>query len=96
MKARFNSRFNSRFIKMAIIQVYAPTNEAEDQEKDDFYKQLQKIVDKVHCHDMLLVVGDWNAIVGEKQVEEKGIVGAFGMAGERSDNGERMVSLCTK
>ena len=86
------ARFYSRFIKTTIIQVYAPTNEAEDQE-DDFY-ELQKIVDEVPRHDMLLVVGDWNAKVGEKKVEEKGIVGTFGMAGERSDNGERMVSFC--
>lgn len=40
------------------------------------------------------VVGDWNAKVGEKQVGVKGIVVAFGMAGERSDNGEQMKSFC--
>ena len=85
------ARFYSRFIKTTIIQVYAPTNEAEDKE-DDFY-ELQKIVDEVPRHDMFLVVGDWNAKVGEKQVEEKGIVGTFGMAGERSENGE-LVSFC--
>lgn len=44
-----------------------------------FYDQLQKIVDEVPRHDMLSVVGDWNAKVGE-QVGEKGIVGKFGMA----------------
>ena len=47
-------------------------------------------MDEVPRHDMLLVVGDWNAKAGEKQVGEKGM----GMAGERSDNGERMVSFC--
>ena len=62
--------------------------------KDDFYEQLQKIVDEVPRHDMLLVIGDWNAKVGEQQLGEEGIVGKFGMIGERSDNGERFVSFC--
>ena len=62
--------------------------------KNDFYEQLQKIVDEVPRHDMLLVIGDWNAKVGEQQLGEKEIVGRFGMAGERSDNGERFVPFC--
>ena len=88
------ARFFSRFIKTTVIQVYAPTNEADDEVKDDFYEQLQKIVDEVPRHDMLLVIGDWNAKVGEQQLGEEGIVGRFGMIGERSDNGERFVSFC--
>ena len=43
---------------------------------------------------MLLVIGDCNAKVLEQQLGEKEIVGRFGMAGERSDNGERFVSFC--
>ena len=43
---------------------------------------------------MLLVVGDWNAKVGEQQVAEEGTVGKFGMAGESSDSGERFVFFC--
>ena len=90
------ARFFSRFIKTTVIQVYAPTNEADDDVKDDFYEQLQKIVDEVPRHDMLLVIGDWNAKVGVhvQQLGEEGIVGKFGMTGERSDNGERFVSFC--
>ena len=88
------ARFFSRFIKTTVIQVYAPTNEADDEVKDDFYEQLQKIVDEVPRHDMLLVIGDWNAKVGEQQLGEEDIVGKFGMIGERSDNGERFVSFC--
>ena len=38
-------------------------------------------------------IGDWNAKVGEQQLGEEGIVGKFGMTGERSDNGERFVSF---
>ena len=84
------ARFFSRFIKTTVIQVYAPTNEADDEVKDDFYEQLQKIVDEVPRHDMLLVIGDWNAKVGEQQIVEEGIVGKFGMTGKRATKGSAL------
>ena len=55
---------NSQFL-LTIIQVYAPTNEAEEEEKDNFYEQLQKVMDATLRHDMLLLLGDWNAKVGQ-------------------------------
>ena len=88
------ARFYSRFIKTTIIQVYAPTNEAEAEEKDNFYEQLQKIVDATPRHDMLLILGHWNAKVGQQQVGEEGIVGKYGLQGERNGNGERFVAFC--
>ena len=50
--------------------------------KDDFYEQLQKVVDEVPRYDMLLVVGDLNLKVGQQQVGEEGTVGRFGMERE--------------
>lgn len=43
---------------------------------------------------MLLVVGDWNAKVGQRQTGEEGIVGNDGLMGETSSNGERFVAFC--
>ena len=59
------ARFFSRYVKLSIIQVYAPTNEANAEDKDNFYEQLQTVVDRVHKHDIFLVMGDLNAKVGE-------------------------------
>ena len=39
-----SARFNSRFAKLTIIQVYAPTNDVEDESKEEFYEQLQQEV----------------------------------------------------
>ena len=48
------ARFYSKHIKMTVIQVYAPTNDADDDTKDDFYELLQRAVDDVPKHDMLI------------------------------------------
>ncbi|KAJ8412738.1 hypothetical protein AAFF_G00116890 [Aldrovandia affinis] len=55
------ARFNSKHCKLTIIQCYAPTNEAEREDKDDWYEELQRIVSKVPQHDVLLIMGDMNA-----------------------------------
>ena len=87
------ARFFSRYVKLSIIQVYAPTNEANVEDKDNFYEQLQTVVDSVHKHDILLVMGNLNAKVGEDNDGYENIIGSHGV-GERNDNGERLVDFC--
>ena len=74
--------------------VYAPTNEAEVEAKDDFYDQLQKVIDSVPKLDILVLMGDWNAKVGERQVGEEGVMGKEALKCVRNDNGERFVGFC--
>ena len=85
------ARFFSKYVKLSIIKIYAPMNEANDE--DHFYEQLQTVVDSVHKHDILLVIGDLNANVGEDNEGYENIIGNHGV-GERNDNGERLVSFC--
>ena len=44
--------------------MYAPTNDADEQTKEDFYGKLQEVAEQVHKHDMLIITGDMNAKVG--------------------------------
>ena len=82
-------------MKTSIIQVYVPTNEAEVEVKDDFYDHFQKVIDSVPKHGILVLVGDWNPKVGEKQAGEEGVVGKKALKCVRNGNGERFVELRT-
>ena len=57
------ARFYSRFTKTTIVQCYAPTEDADEEDKDEFYTQLQGVLQGVSKHDILLVMGDLNAKV---------------------------------
>lgn len=48
------ARFKSKHIKTTIIQVYAPTNDADTNEKDGFYELLQQVYDRTSRHDIII------------------------------------------
>ena len=88
------ARFNSKYAKTTIIKCYAPTNQATDEDKDTFYEVLQREIDAVPNHDVLLVLGDLNAKVGNNNRGREQVMGQHGI-GQINDNGERFCELCT-
>ena len=88
------ARFNSKYAKVTVIQIYSPTNQAEDEEKDKFYDNLQKITDKIPRHDVTIIMGDANAKVGNDNEGEERTLGKHGV-GTRNENGQRFVDFCT-
>ena len=59
---------------LTLIQTYAPTNDAMDEEKDEFYHQLQVTISSGNRHDMIVVMGDLNAKLGNNTNREEVIV----------------------
>jgi len=57
--------FNSCYAKLTVFQVYAPTNDADDKSKEEFYEQLEWEVETTPRHDVLIVMGDLIANVGK-------------------------------
>jgi exonuclease III len=72
-------------MKTTIIQVYTPTNDREDEVKQNFYDQLQRMVKLLPQHNMILVQCDANARVGKQLVGKEGNVGKYGAPLERND-----------
>ena len=83
-----NVRFYSRFRNLTVILVYAPKNEATDDEKDNFYYQLQATLYTCNRHDVVIVMGDLNTKDGDDNKDMEGTIGRHGL-GNIDDNGER-------
>ena len=60
-----------------VIQVYAPTSNAEETEVERFYEDLQDLLELTPKNDVLFIKGDWNAKVGSQ--ETPGVTGKFGL-----------------
>ena len=60
-----------------VIQVYAPTSNAEEAEVEQFYEDLQDNVELTPKTDVLFIIGDWNAKVGSQEIP--GVTGKFGL-----------------
>ena len=91
IKASFRTK--KKGIKMNVVQGYAPTNTHEDEEKDNFYLQLEGVLNGLNDKDMNILMGDFNAKVGEDNAGYEEIMGKHGL-GEMNDNGERFAELC--
>ena len=71
-----------------IIQVYAPTSKAEEDEVERFYEDLQDLLELTPQRDVLFIIGDWNAKVGSQ--ETPGVTGKFGL-GAQNEEGQRLI-----
>ena len=70
-------RFQGKPLNITVIQVYAPTSNAEEAEVKWFYEDLQDLLELTPPEDVLFVIGDWNAKVGSP--ETPGVTGKFGL-----------------
>ena len=60
-------RFQGKSFIITIIQVCAPTSNAEEAEVEQFYEDLQDLLEITHKKDVLFIRGDWNAKVGSQE-----------------------------
>ena len=77
-------RFQGKPFNITVIQVYAPTRNAEEAEVEWFYDDLQDLLELTHTHthththkDVLFIRGDWNAKVGSQDIP--GVTGKFSL-----------------
>ena len=76
---------------ITVIQVYAPTSNAEEAEVEQFYEDLQDLLELTPKKDVLLLIGEWNAKVGSQ--ETPGVTGKFGL-GIQNEAGQRLIEFC--
>ena len=83
-----NLCFQGKPFNVTVIQVYVLTSNAEEAEVEQFYEDLQDLLELKTPKDVLFITGNWNAKV--KSQEIPGVTGKFG-PGEQNEAGERLI-----
>ena len=81
--------FQSKPFNITVIQVYAPTANAE--EADQFYEDLEDFLELTPPKDALFIIGDWNAKVGSQEIS--GVTGKFSL-GVQNEAGHKLTEFC--
>ena len=84
-------RLQGKPFNIKVIQVYAPTSNAEEAEVERFYEDLQNLLEPTPQKDVFYIIGDWNAKVGSQ--ETPGVTGKFGL-GLQNETGQRLIEFC--
>ena len=84
-------RLQGKPFNITVIQVYAPTSNAEEAEVEWFYEDLQDLVELTPKKHVLFIIGDWNAKVGSQ--ETPGVTGKFSL-GMWNEAGKRLIEFC--
>ena len=82
--------FQVKAFNISVIQVYAPTNDAEEAEVEWFYEDLQDLLELTPPKDVLFITGDQDAQVGSQEIP--GVTGKFGL-GVQNEAGQRLTVL---
>ena len=83
--------FQGKPFNITVIQVYAPTSNAEKAEVERFYEYLQNFLKLTPKKDVLFIIGDWNAEVGGQEIPR--VMGKFGL-GVQNEAGQRLTEFC--
>ena len=76
---------------ITVIQVYAPTSNAEEAEVERFYEDLQDLLELTPQKDVLFIIGDWNGKVGSQETPR--VTGKFGL-GVQNEAGQKLIEFC--
>ena len=82
--------FQGKPFNITIIQIYAPTTNAEEVEVDQFYEDLQDRLELTPKTDVLFIIGNWNAKVRSQEIP--GVIGKFGL-GLQNEAGQRLTEF---
>ena len=83
--------FEGKPFNITVIQVYAPTSNTEEAKAEQFYEELQDLLELTLKKDVLFIIGDWNAKVGTQ--ETPGVTGKFRL-GVQNEAGQRITEFC--
>ena len=81
-------RSQGKPFNITVIQVYAPTSNAEEAEVEWLYEDLQDLLELISKKDVLFIIGDWNAKAGSQEIP--GVIGKSGL-GVQNEAGQKLI-----
>ena len=84
-------RFQGKPFNITVIQAYAPASNGEEAEVEQFYEDLQDLLELTPKQDVLFIIGDWNAKVGSQGTHR--VTGKFGLR-IWNEAGQRLIEFC--
>ena len=83
--------FQGKPFNIMVIELYAPNSNAEKAEVEQFYEDLQDLLELTPKKDILFIIADWNAKVGSQEIP--GVTGKFGL-GVQNEAEQRLTEFC--
>ena len=80
-------------MEVRVVVVYVPTTDYSDEDVEEIYEQIESCLDNCKGKEYTILMGDWNAVVGEGR--EGSTFGPFGL-GRRNARGDMLVDFCTQ
>ena len=83
--------FQGKPFDITVVQVFALTSNAEEAEAEQFYEDLQDLLELIPPKDVIFTIGDWNAKIESQEIP--GVTGKFGL-GVQNEAGQRLIEFC--
>ena len=84
--------FQDKPFNITVIQTYAPTTNAKEDEVEQFCEDLQDLdLPNQEKKNVIFIIGDWNAKVGSQEI--LGVIGKFGLRVQH-EAGQRLTEFC--
>ena len=84
-------RFQGKPFNITVVHVYAPTSNSEEAEVEQFCEDLQDLLEITPKKDVLFIIGDWDAKVGNQEVP--GVTGKFALR-VQNEVKQRLTEFC--
>ncbi|XP_023312234.1 craniofacial development protein 2-like [Anoplophora glabripennis] len=88
-------RIRSKYRKISIINVHCPTEEKEEEEKEEFYERIEGVYNKIPRYDVKMVIGDFHAKIGKEEIY-KPIIGSHSKHNQSNENGKKLIEFATE
>ncbi|XP_068211714.1 craniofacial development protein 2-like [Palaemon carinicauda] len=88
-------KFKTKQCHMSIIVCYKPKYDSHEERKDEYYEELQSVINEIPMRDMKIAIGDFSARVGRNNQGIENVMNVKGLGEVANENGANFISFCS-